>query len=173
MEIILEFIKYALPLAVVGTTIYLVVKMFLDKEKTQKVLDIKKENKKLTMPLRLQAYERIVLFLERISPENLVMRLANPRMSAQQMQFELIKTVRSEFEHNMSQQLYVSEEAWELVKNSKEEVIRLINTSMGTLNDDAKASELSTVIIEIYSKVSGFPTKTALDRLKKEIKTLF
>ncbi|MEI7597386.1 MAG: hypothetical protein WCK02_16680 [Bacteroidota bacterium] len=169
----LEILKYILPSGVVLATAYFLLKMFFDQEKMRKGVDIKIKSQRVTLPIRLQAYERIVLFLERISPDNLVMRLANPRYTAQQMQMELISAVRSEFEHNMSQQLYVSDEAWTLVKNAKEEVIKLINTSLGQLNDNATAHELSAKVIEMYASIPNFPTNIAMEFAKQEIRRVF
>ena len=168
-----EILKYVIPAGIVFATSYYLLKMFFDNEKRKDFIEIKKESQKVSMPIRLQAYERMVLFLERISPDNLVMRTANPRLNAQQMQLDLISTVRTEFEHNMSQQLYMSDEAWRLVKNSKEEVIRLINTAMGQLNDNASAIDLSSKVIELYSVSTNYPTTVTLEFLKKEIRMVF
>ncbi len=82
---------------------------------------------KTITPIKLQAYERIVLFLERISTESLIMRTVKPGMTAQQLHSALIANIRSEYEHNLSQQIYMSNEAWEMVKNAKGTVIRIIN----------------------------------------------
>ena len=173
MSELFEILKYVLPSGIVFATAYYLLKLFFDNESKRNFAEIKKESQKVSLPIRLQAYERMVLFLERISPDNLVMRVVNPRLSAQQMQLELISTIRTEFEHNMSQQLYMTEEAWKLVKNGKEEAIRLVNTAMGQLNDNATAIDLSSKIIEIYSSVSNFPSNVALEFIKKEIRLVF
>ena len=114
---LLEILKYVLPSLVVLAAAYYLLKLFLDNEQNKRLSDIKMAGYKIITPIRLQAYERLVLFIERISPESLVMRVHKPELSAMQMQTNLIQTIREEFEHNLSQQVYVSSQAWELVRN--------------------------------------------------------
>ncbi len=125
------------------------------------------------LPLRLQAYERFVLFLERIHPSNLVMRLNNPGLTALQMQSLLIRTIREEFEYNLSQQLYISGNAWELVKNAKEASIALINNATGGLPEDAMSSDLVKKIFDLAINRGKLPVETALDEIKKELQGMF
>ncbi len=127
------------------------------------------EEQKIILPLRLQAYERIVLFLERITPNNLIMRLNRPEMNAVQFQSLLIKTIREEFEYNLSQQLYISTRAWELVKNAKEETITLINQASSKVPEAASSADLVRVLFEQFLGKDKFPADTALDEVKKEI----
>ncbi|HTX89328.1 MAG TPA: hypothetical protein VMC08_10090 [Bacteroidales bacterium] len=125
------------------------------------------------LPIRLQAYERTVLFLERITPANLVMRLHKPEMNAVQLQSALIKAIREEFDYNLSQQLYLSLHAWELVKNAKEEAIRLINTAAGKLEETAPSAELVRTIMELVVSANRLPVDRALEEIKKEIRKEF
>ena len=127
---------------------------------------------KIITPIRLQAYERLILFLERISPESLVMRLHKPELSSLQFQTMLILAIREEFEHNLSQQVYMSSQAWELVRNAKEDLIKLVNTAATKLNDNATATELSQKIFEL-SLSEKLLLKTALEFLKNEIRQVF
>ena len=82
MEEFLDILKYILPSLVVLAATLLVIKKFMDAEQRKHMYEIRKENQKVVTPLRLQAYERIVLLMERISPENLVLRVHKPGMSA-------------------------------------------------------------------------------------------
>jgi hypothetical protein len=125
------------------------------------------------LPLRLQAYERFVLFLERIHPSNLVMRMNSPEMSALQLQSLLVRTIREEFEYNLSQQLYVSGNSWELIKNAKEETIALINNASSGLNENAGSGELVKMIFEVAIAKGKLPVDTALAEIKKELQRLF
>ena len=131
------------------------------------------EEQKILVPLRLQACERIILFLERISPGNLVMRLNQPDFTALQLQSAMIKTIREEYEYNLSQQLYISAKAWELVKNAKEESIKLINVASGNIQGHGPASELIKNIFELTLESSKPPVDTAIEEVKKEIQRLF
>jgi len=134
---------------------------------------IRDEEQKIILPLRLQAYERIILFLERISPNNLIMRLNKPEMTSIQLQSLLVKTVREEFEYNLSQQLYISFKAWELVKNAKEETIKLINIASGKIPETASAGELVKIIFDLALEKDRLPIDVAIDEIKKEIQKRF
>ena len=134
---------------------------------------IRGEEQKIILPLRLQAYERIILFLERISPNNLIMRLNKPEMSSIQLQSALIKTIREEFEYNLSQQLYISFKGWEVVKNAKEETIKLINVASGKIPETASAGELVKIIFDVALEKDRLPVDVAIDEIKKEIQKVF
>ena len=131
------------------------------------------EEQKIILPLRLQAYERIVLYLERITPNNLIMRLNRPEMNAIQFQSLLIKTIREEFEYNLSQQLYISTTAWELVKNAKEETITMINQASSKVTETASSAELARVLFEQFLGKEKLPVDKALDEVKREIQKSF
>ena len=172
MNNLLEILKYVLPSLVVFGTSYYLIKLFLENEQKKKLIDIKLAGHKIITPIRLQAYERIVLFLERISPESLIMRLHKPGLSALKFQTMLILAIREEIEHNLSQQVYVSSNAWEMVKNTKEDMIKLINTAAAKLNDNASSTDLSQKIFELSVGENSI-TKPALEYIKNEIRQLF
>jgi hypothetical protein len=125
------------------------------------------------LPLRLQAYERFVLFLERIHPSNLVMRLNSADLTAMQLQALLVRTIREEFEYNLSQQLYISGNAWELVKNAKEETIAMINHASSGLPESAPSSDLVKMVFEASVSRGKLPVETALEEIKRELQRLF
>ncbi len=101
-----------------------------------------------TRPLQLQAYERLVLLCERIALPNLISRLSQPGLSAREMQVFLIETIKQEYEYNASQQIYVSQSAWEAVRNLKDQNMLMINSIAKTLTPDASATDLNRQIIE-------------------------
>ena len=101
-----------------------------------------------TRPLQLQAYERLVLLCERIALPNLISRLSQPGLSAREMQVFLIETIKQENENNASQQIYVSQQAWEAVRNLRDQNMLMINSIAKTLAPEASASDLSRQIIE-------------------------
>jgi hypothetical protein len=168
MDQIFEIVKLILPAGIVFLTTYYLVKNFLSHENSKKVLDLKLANQSVITPIRLQAYERVILFLERINPSSLVMR-TNKATSAPVLQGELLKTIRSEFEHNLSQQIYMSSKAWDAVVRSKEETIKLINVASTKVSPEASGMELAQAIITVSSQLSDLPTKVAIDFIKKEI----
>lgn len=126
----------------------------------------------ISLRLQLQAYERIILFLERISPATLVMRLHQPEMTAVQLQTTLIRTIREEFEYNMSQQLYISTQNWELVRHAKEESISLIHQAAGKIPDSASAPELIRQILDSSVNQETSPVHQAIREIKQEVHRL-
>ena len=127
METFLELLKIFIPALLVMLTAWLVIRNMLHDDQERRRQDLLLQTVKTVTPVRLQAYERVVLFLERITPESLIMRTARPDMTAQQMQSALVTSVRSEYEHNLSQQIYMTGEAWEMVKNAPFAGVPLIN----------------------------------------------
>ena len=132
-----------------------------------------KEDQKVILPLRLQAYERFVLFLERIHPSNLVLRLNSPDITALQLQSLLVRTIREEFEYNLSQQLYISANSWELIKNAKEETIAMINQASAKVGEQAHSSDLVKEIFDISISKGKLPLDLAIEAIKKELQRLF
>jgi len=173
LQELLEVIKFVLPSLVVFFTAFYVLKHFFENEQRKRVQEIKLSNSSTITPVRLQAYERLVLLLERISPESMVMRTFKQGMTAHQLHTELLKTIRGEFEHNLSQQLYVSKAAWELARTSREELTKLINLAGETAGPNASGLDMSKVLLEMASRLEKLPNQVAIDFLKKEIKLLF
>lgn len=173
MEELLDILKYILPSLVVFGASYYVMKLFLENESRKRLLNIKLENAKIITPIRLQAYERVILFLERITPSNLIMRLYRKDMASYEFQSLLLQNIRDEYEHNLSQQIYFSEQSWDLVKNSKEEIIKIINTASTSVEDNANSTELSHAIIQKTLEIKEMPTHKAIGLIKKEIGKVF
>lgn len=170
---ILEILKYVLPSAVVLAATYLINKQFLEREREKDRLQLITENSKTVTPIRLAAYERLTLFLERINPQNLVVRVTQPGMNALELQRDLLTTIRAEYEHNLSQQIYVSANAWKAVTDIKELITQIVNQAAQTVEIDAKASELGKKIVEIYSNQENEPVTAAVEVLKSEITLIF
>lgn len=128
-----------------------------------------KERNKEFMAMQVDAVQRLVLFLERIAPNNMIMRLNNPGLPAGAFQAKLLETVRQEFEHNLAQQIYISPEAWRITKNSKEEVLKIINMAATKMAPTAMANDLSRGIFEITAQLEHQPTDGAIAFLKDEL----
>ena len=173
MEYVWILLAVFLSSGAVFLTAFLILKQYLQHEKAARMLEIRMQNQKQLTPNRLQAYERVVLFLERITPNSLILRIYQPGMSAFQLQSALIKAVREEFEHNLSQQVYITTPAWELVRNAKEETIKMVNVAASKLSDSANGNELSTTLIELTMQSGPGAGKKAIDFIKEEIRQLF
>ncbi len=170
MDPFFEILKIILPAALVFIAIFFTSKRFLENEDSRRTNEMRQNSQNLLTPLRLQAYERIVIFLERIHPDTLVVRVNKHGMTAQQLHQELIKTIKTEYEHNISQQIYVSYGAWELVKTTKEEIIKLINISSTKIAHDKPGNELAMMILNISSNLGKkLPNDVALEYIKKEV----
>ena len=107
------------------------------------------EDNYLTKPLKLQAYERLVLLCERISLPSLISRVSQPGLTAREMQHFLIETIKQEFEYNISQQVYVSTIAWDAVRNLRDQNMLVINQVASILPPDARATELNKQLLEV------------------------
>jgi len=169
MEIFLELLKILIPAGAVFAATYFVVKTFLSNDQKRRDYELRKSQLNITTPIRLQAYERIILFLERIEPNNLVLRTNKAGMTIPLLHSELVKTIKTEYEHNISQQIYVSANAWHLVKTAKEETIKLVNISITKVPESSKGQELAQVILHIASSVEKTPTQIAIEYLKTEV----
>lgn len=169
----LEILKITIPSLIVFLTAFFVLRLALQKENENRKVQIVLQNQKMITPIRLQAYERLILFLERISPNSVIVRLQTPNMTVQQLHKEMLVLIRSEFEHNLSQQLYLSTEAWEEIRNSKEKTIQLVNICIKDLDQNDNAIKLSQAIFEKLIEVSTSPTQEAINFLKEEIRTLY
>ena len=131
------------------------------------------ENAKFFLPHRVEAYQRIILFMERISPNSLVMRKFEHGMKAKELQGELLSTIRSEFEHNIAQQIFISPQGWKMVKESKEEIIKIINLASSQIDENGNALDLSQKIFEIATQIEKLPTEITNEFLINELQRLF
>lgn len=174
MDGLIEILKIILPAAAVFAAAFLLVQKFLSNDQKRREHELKKSGQGLITPIKLQAYERLVLYLERIHPNSIVVRINKHGMNAHQLHQDLVKTIKSEYEHNLSQQIYVSHGAWELVKTSKEEVIQLINISATKVAHDGSSNELAMMILNITANLDKkLPSELALDYIKKEVAQIF
>ncbi|MFN8348096.1 MAG: hypothetical protein U0X91_24055 [Spirosomataceae bacterium] len=173
MEIVTDLLKILLPSALVLYAMYLTVTAFLKKQLDEKHLDQRRKQVEAALPIRLQAYERMCLFLERISPNNLIVRMNGSATGAIEFQQILIREVREEFNHNLSQQVYMSHDTWEQIRGAQQEVITLINQAAAQVAPDAAPLELSKKIFERIIQENRNPTASALKLLKEEIQREF
>jgi len=174
MEQILEILKYILPSIVVFLTAYFILDIFAKNQIKRRQLEYQTKSQSHTLPLRLQAYERLSLLIERISPTSLIPRVKSQGMSAKEMQLAMLANIRQEYEHNLSQQIYVSSTLWNLITNLKEEIIKMIVSLGAALPEDATANDLSRNIFQaMLNSKDGFPTAIVQDVLKEEVKELY
>ena len=168
-----DILKYAIAGLVVFFTGFYVVKSYYDKLKMIGLLELKKNTQAHTLPLRLQAYERLVLFIERINPSNMLIRIHAPEISASEMHQLIVSEIRTEFQHNISQQLYTSNQAWMIVKRLKDDTLTLVNSAAKSLPANASALELNKAVLVHLSNLDENPYDSALTIIKHDIQQLF
>lgn len=165
---IIELFSYTIPSITTGVVAYY---FFLNHTRTEerkiKLLMLQKKQKN-SLPLKLQAYERMTLFLERINPSKLLLRVASVNNDKNAYVISLINTIEQEFEHNLTQQIYISEKCWSIIIASKNATIQLITK---TSEEDAvtNAQELREAIL-LKMKHNTSPSNTALAFIKDEVR---
>ncbi len=170
---LLDIVKYTVAgLGVVWIAFYLL-KPYLDRSESMQLIELKKTISSQTLPLKLQAYERLVLFIERINPANLLIRLNNPDYSAAELYMLIVAELRNEYQHNVTQQIYVSANTWAIVKRLKDETLGVVNKSIKELPETATGLELSRAILTQVSQSDNNPYDIGLSLIRKELEELF
>lgn len=172
MELFCEILKFTIPALIVFLTTYFVLNRMLANEHARRNFELRKLSVGQLTPVRLRAYERLTLLLERVQPEAMILRLNLQNLSNIELQTKLLQTIRDEFDHNVSQQIYVSPEAWMLVKNARENLVRIVNAAAAKVVPSEPAIALAQQLITLYSELPKTPTDLALDYLKNEVKSL-
>ncbi len=171
LQTVLEILKYTLPALIVLLATFLIVKRFLNTEVKKKQLMLLRDNQEITVRMRLQAYERLVLFIERVHFRQLVPRIYQSGMTVADLQQALVFNIKAEFEHNLSQQIYVTKGVWDMVRTVKEQSIHLVGTIAQQLPADAPAKELHVRIIDFILTTDGsMPSDMALNMINDEAK---
>jgi hypothetical protein len=166
-----QLIFFISPAILVAISVYIVLQKMLKNDEMRQNFILKKGTRQTTVTMRLQAYERLILFLERISPDSLVLRIHQQNFNNQDFHILLLAAVREEFEHNLSQQLYVENDTWETVKAAKESVVMHINESAAKSNVENPSIELARLIVENYATEGKTNLiSAAINMLKNEAK---
>ncbi|MBK7094696.1 MAG: hypothetical protein IPH57_06525 [Saprospiraceae bacterium] len=170
MDTITEIIKYTFPALIVFATVYFMMKYHYRNWYSIEMAKLRNDSAKTTLALRLQAYERLALFCERISPENLLLRIKNSSMNGQELQNLLFIAIKQEYDHNLTQQVYVSEQLWSIIELSKNQVMQIISMSYeASVNKDSD-SFAETLVKAVDEKN---PTDMALKAIRKEVEMYF
>jgi len=173
MEPLYTLLLVAIPSIIVYLSSYLSFKKIIESEHNRHKQEILLNNQKLIVPIRLRAYERLILFLERISPDNLIMRVNNADFMAKDLEKALTDAIRAEFDHNLSQQLYVSPQAWDAVKSARANLLNIISTAMDEISPNSPGIILSRKILVKLVEHEVNPVTPAIDFLKGEVNMLF
>ena len=168
MEAFIEILKYTFPAVLMLLLTYLLLSNFVDNEEKRRQFYLRKDLNKKALPMRFQAFERLTVFLERITPNQLVLRVKPGNMSLGAYRKTLVDSIRQEYEYNISQQVYISDKSWNNVVSAKSQVVSMINKVTAEMDENASAGDLSRKLIELEMTGDIFPTKAAILPLKHE-----
>lgn len=168
----MEILKYILPSLVVLLATWLVLYQMLKREREQHEWVLRKQSNKELLPVRLRGYERLALLLERTTPEHLLRDMDINGLTVQQLQILLLKTIRMEFDHNLSQQIYVSDATWEAIILVEEEMISFVAAGAQQFAPDSPALPYAQQLITVYNTNGQTPNQLAQAKLREEARQL-
>lgn len=167
----LEILKYCLPAIIVLGTTWVVIAKMLRNEEQKRNWELKKHTQKEITQIKLRAYERLVLLLERTQPEYMLTHIAPIELTQKtipELQQELLKTVRMEFDHNLSQQIYISDEVWDKVILARDEMGAFINAMSMQLPPNSSTLDYAKILMTAYNSNGDTPHALAMAALKDE-----
>jgi hypothetical protein len=168
---IIDFFLYTIPPIITGVIAFYFFKEHTKNEDGRRRFLLKKDLQVNAMPLRLQAYERMALFLERISPSKLLIRITPVSPNKEDYESLLIQSIEQEFEHNLSQQIYISDKSWSIITTAKNATIQLIRKASMLEKTDTANKLREVVLTEMMEKRS--PSDAALSFIKEEVSELW
>ncbi|MBC3847931.1 hypothetical protein H8K90_16160 [Winogradskyella echinorum] len=168
---LLNLLMYTIPALVTGAIAYMFFREHTDNENNRRNFLITKDLQKEAFPIRLQAYERITLFLERISPSKLLVRVNPTSSNKDDYEALLIANIEQEFDHNLSQQIYISDECWNIINGAKNATIQLIRKANMSEKTDSANKLREVILTELMEKQP--PSNTALAYVKQEVSKMW
>ncbi len=168
---LLEIAAYTLPALITGGVAFVMMQKFYNSEESKRKFELLRENQKQALPIRLQAYERMVLLLERINPTHLLLSVAPVGKSKDDYATLLTHQIQTEFEHNLSQQIYLTAETWQIILKAKNSTIQMIR-KQALREEVADADKMREAIMLELTEVEA-PSSIAISYLKEELKRVF
>jgi len=168
---ILDLFLFTIPTLVTGAIAYYFFKTHTENEDGRRRFLLKKDLQTTSLPLRLQAYERLTLFLERISPNKLLLRIKPTSSDKDAYEALLIQSIQQEMEHNLTQQIYVSEKCWSVISTAKSATVQLIRKANLSDKTDSADKLREVILTEMMERHS--PSDAAISILKEEVRELW
>ena len=168
---LLEIAAYTLPALITGGVAFVMMQKFYNNEESKRKFELLRENQKQALPIRLQAYERVVLLLERINPTQLLLRVAPTSKSKEDYATLLTHNIQTEYEHNLTQQIYLTAETWNMILKAKNSTVQMIRKN-AIREDIVDADKLREAIMLELTEVES-PSSIAISFLKEELKRVF
>ncbi len=173
MEFFLDILKLTIPAIIVGATAYMLLKSLLDERQRMDRALFRNDAQKITLPLRLSAYERLMLLCDRADIANTMLRVRMPNMKVRELRGVLLMAINQEFEHNVSQQLYVSDTLWQIIRMAKNNTLALVTITGTELDPDAPAEALANALLQALDEQNITPLQTAILAVRTEAGQLF
>lgn len=170
-ERVIDLFLFAIPSLITGLIAYYFFKEHTKNEDGRRRFLLKKDMQINTLPLRLQAYERMAIFLERITPSKLLIRVVPISSNKEDYESLLIKNIEQEFEHNLSQQIYVSDKCWSIITAAKNATIQLVRKASLLEKTDTANKLREVVLTEMMERLA--PSDAALSFIKNEVNDLW
>jgi hypothetical protein len=168
----IEILKYAIPAFCVLLATWITMHKFYKSEADKRLWELKRLSQKEISPLRMRAYERLALLLERTMPEHMLIDLNLAEMTPVQLQAHLMHTIRQEYDHNLSQQIYVSDQVWQLIENAKQQTVAFVNSIAQQMPAQSNALDYAKTLITAYRSNGDTPNDIALQALRNEARAL-
>lgn len=168
----MEILAYSIPALVVLAATWLVMHKLFNNEQEKRLWELKRLSQKEISPIRLRAYERLTLLLERTTPDRMLMEMNLQEMTIPQVQQQLLRTIRLEYDHNLSQQIYVSDEVWDKIIHARDEMGSFVTAMAAGMPEGSSTLDYAKTLITAYSTNGETPNSLALSALKEEAKTL-
>ncbi len=168
---VIDLFLFAIPSLITGLIAYYFFKEHTKNEDGRRRFLLQKELQVNALPLRLQAYERMAIFLERITPSKLLIRVAPTSSNKETYESLLIASIEQEFEHNLSQQIYISDECWNIITAAKNATIQPIRKASLLEKTDTANKLREVVLTEMLEKRA--PSDAALSYIKQEVSEIW
>lgn len=169
----IDILKFTIPSLVVLLSVWIVMRYLLRGEEERRLWEIKKNTEKEVTPIRLRAYERLALLLERTEPEQLLSDLNLTQMTKAELEQRLLLNVRREWEHNMSQQIYVGDDVWAKVMKARDEIASFIHTMALQMPAESTTLDYAKVLMSAYRLNGTTPHQIAMEALKDEVRQMW
>ncbi len=169
----LTILQFTIPSLITLLCVWLVLRYTFKTERDKRMWEMKRNTQIEITPIRLRAYERLALLLERTEPEQMVAETDFTGMTVTQLEQHLLTSIRREWEHNMSQQIYVSNEVWDKIMHARDQMAEFVHTMAAQMPKNATPFDYARVLMTAYSQNGITPHQIALESLKDEVRTLW
>lgn len=168
LSVLLEIVKITVPALIVFFTVHKLLQTYLNQQTELRRLELSGEQRQQVLPMKLQAYERLSLLCERINLPSLLVRVRQEGMTARQLHLSMLSTIQQEYEHNITQQVYVSAKLWEIIQVARDDAVQMLSLALEATGPEATGREFGRSLLELIEKRGPSALDKALLAIKKE-----